>query len=92
MEQHKYLYNPCPKEWKGKPFLSQENRQEAMSANSKHDAVERLIHNFGFAVHDETRHLDDSDIITITLKIRANDSAGTIEAYWLKESNNEQAR
>lgn len=84
MDTHTYLYPPCPKEWKGEPFLSQENRQECLSANGKYDAVERLIHDLGFAVHDVTRHLDDSDTITITLKIRANDSAGTIEAYWIK--------
>lgn len=92
MEQHKYLYQPCPREWKGKPFLSQENRHEAMTANSKYDAVERLIHDLGFTVHDEARGLDENDSITIALKIRASDSAGTLEAYWLRESNDEQTR
>nr|DAE55098.1 MAG TPA: hypothetical protein [Caudoviricetes sp.] len=92
MDTHKYLYNPCPQEWKGKPFLSQENRQECRMVNSKHDAVNRLIHDVAFAIHDVARSLDNDNYASIKIKIRANDSRGQLESYWLKENNNDQTR
>lgn len=90
MSMHTYLYPPCPREWKGKPFLSQENRQEAMTAREKALAINDMMNDLATDVATEARGLDDNDTLTFTIKIRANDSAGTIEAYWLTESKYEK--
>lgn len=82
MITHKYLYQPCPKDWKGKPFLSQENRQECLSANSKWNSVNYMMADVDCYVHDVIRCLDDDEAITIVIRVRADDAKGVLEAGW----------